>query len=107
MRAAESCECDQQGEIDKRSHARGRIQIPDILLQNVPDGSKSNVTLWTRCIAGGLLKLQFEQKVLATGFKELEVVWGKDVFSDAPQHSDAAKFGTLSVSIRAQRDVGA
>ena len=107
MRAAESCECDQQGEIDKRSPARGRIQIPDILLQNVPDGCKSNVTLWTGCIAGGLLKPQLEQKVLATGFQELEVVWGKDVFSGASQHSDEAKFGTLGVSIRAQSDVGA
>ena len=52
----------------------GRIQIADILLQNIPEGSKSNVTLWTGCIAGGLLKLQLEQKVLATGFKEMEVI---------------------------------
>jgi len=85
----------------------GRIQIADIRLQNVPDGSKSNVTLWTGSIAGGLLKLQLEQKVLAAGFKEVEVIWGKDVFRGAPQHSDAAKFSTLGVSIRAQKDVGA
>ena len=62
------------------------------------------MTLWTGCIAGGLLKAQLERKVLAARSKEMEVVWGKDVFSVAPQHSDAAKFGTLRVTIRAQKD---
>ena len=56
------------------------------------------------CCAGGLLKAQLERKVLAAGFKEVEVVWGKDVFTGAPQHSDAAKFGTLGVTIRAYKD---
>ena len=84
----------------------GRIQIADIALQKpVPEGSKSDVTLWTGCIAGGLLKAQLERKVMAAGFKEIEVTWGKDVFSGAPQHSDAAEFGTLGVAIRAQKDV--
>jgi len=83
----------------------GRIQIADIALQKpVPEGSKSDVTLWTGCIAGGLLKAQLERKVMAAGFKETEVTWGKDVFSGAPQHSDAAEFGTLGVTIRAQKD---
>lgn len=82
----------------------GRIQIADIALQKpVPEGSKSDVTLWTGCIAGGLLKAQLERKVAAAGFKDIEVIWGKDVFSGAPQHSDAAKFGTLGVTIRASK----
>jgi SAM-dependent methyltransferase len=82
----------------------GRIQIADIALQKpVPEGSKRDVTLWTGCIAGGLLKAQLERKVIAAGFKEVEVVWGKDVFSGAPQHSDAAEFGTLGVTIRASK----
>ena len=82
----------------------GRIQIADIALQKpVPEGSKSDVTLWTGCIAGGLLKAQLERKVAAAGFKDIEIVWGKDVFSGAPQHSDAAKFGTLGVTIRASK----
>jgi ubiquinone/menaquinone biosynthesis C-methylase UbiE len=64
----------------------GRIQIADIALQKqVPEGSKSDVTLWTGCIAGGLLKAQWERKVVAAGFKEVEVIWGKDAFSGAPQ----------------------
>ena len=82
----------------------GRIQIADIALQKpVPEGSKSDVTLWTGCIAGGLLKAQLERKVAAAGFREIEVIWGKDVFSGAPQQSDAAKFGTLGVTIRASK----
>jgi arsenite methyltransferase len=82
----------------------GSIQIADIALQkSVAEGSKSDVTLWTGCIAGGLLKAQLERKVVAAGFKEVEVIWGKDVFSGAPQHSDAAKFGTLGVTIRASK----
>lgn len=82
----------------------GRLQIADIALQKpVPEGSKSDVTLWTGCIAGGLLKIQLEHKVKAAGFKDIRVTWGKDVFSGAPQHSDAAKFGTLGVTIRATK----
>jgi SAM-dependent methyltransferase len=82
----------------------GRIQIADIALQKpVPDGAKSDVTLWTGCIAGGLPRAQLERKVEAAGFKDIEVVWGKDIFSGAPQHSDAAEFGTLGVSVRASK----
>lgn len=82
----------------------GRIQIADIALQKpVPEGSKRDVTMWTGCIAGGLLKAQLERKVVAAGFKDIAVIWGKDVFSGAPQHSDAAKFGTLGVTIRASK----
>ncbi|HLO31351.1 MAG TPA: methyltransferase domain-containing protein [Anaerolineales bacterium] len=84
----------------------GRLQIADIALQKpVPEGAKSDVTLWTGCIAGGLLKSELEQKVLAAGFKKVDVLWGEDVFNGAPQHSDAAAFGTLGVTIRAEKDV--
>jgi SAM-dependent methyltransferase len=82
----------------------GRLQIADIALQKpVPEDAKSDVTLWTGCIAGGVLKAELERKVAAAGFKNIEVIWGKDVFSGAPQHSDAAEFGTLGVTIRASK----
>jgi ubiquinone/menaquinone biosynthesis C-methylase UbiE len=82
----------------------GHIQVADIALQKpVPENARSDVTLWTGCIAGGLLKVQLERKVAAVGFKDIDVVWGKDVFSGAPQHSDAAEFGTLGVTIRASK----
>ena len=84
----------------------GRLQIADILLQKpVPGDAQSDVSLWTGCIAGGLLKAQLERKVKAAGFKDFEVVWGEDVFSGAPQSSSAAEFGTLGVIIRAQVDL--
>jgi hypothetical protein len=41
--------------------------------------------------------------VAAADFKDVEVVWGKDVFSGAPQHSDAVEFGTLGVTIRTSK----
>lgn len=92
------------GEMFRVLKPGGRLQIADIALQKpVPEDAKSDVTLWTGCIAGGLLKAQLEQKVSAAGFKNVEVIWGKDVFSDAAQHSDAAEFGTLGVTILASK----
>jgi len=82
----------------------GRLQIADIALQKpVPRSAQSDVTLWTGCIAGGLLKAILEKKIRDAGFQNVEVMWGEDVFSGAPQHSDAAEFGTLGVTIRAQK----
>lgn len=92
------------GEMFRVLKPGGRLQIADIALQKpVPEDAKSDVTLWTGCIAGGVLKAQLERKVSAAGFKNVEVIWGKDVFSGAPQHSDAAEFGTLGVTIRASK----
>lgn len=82
----------------------GRLQVADIALQKpVPDDARGDVSLWTGCIAGGLLKAALEQKVKDAGFKDVEVLWGEDVFSGAAQHSDAAEFGTLGVLIRARK----
>ena len=91
-------------EVDRVLKPVGRIQIADIALQKpVPKGSKSEVSLWTGCIAGALLKVQLERKVEAAGFKDIKMTWGKDAFSGAPQHSDAAEYGTLGVSIWASK----
>ena len=82
----------------------GRLQIADIALQKpVPADAQSDVTLWTGCIAGGLLKAILTKKVQDAGFRDVEVTWGEDVFSGAPQQSDAAEFGTLGVHIRARK----
>jgi arsenite methyltransferase len=84
--------------------AGGRLQIADIALQKpVPEDAQSDVTLWTGCIAGGLLKAILTKKIQGAGFKEVEVLWGEDVFSGAPQQSDAAEFGTLGVTIFARK----
>ncbi len=82
----------------------GRLQIADIALQKpVPEDSASDVSLWTGCIAGGLLKAILEKKVRDVGFNDVEVIWGEDVFSGAPQSSSAAEFGTLGVHIRGRK----
>jgi SAM-dependent methyltransferase len=78
----------------------GRIQLTDIVLKRpVPDGSKANVSLWTGCIAGGLVADEIHSLVVAAGFREVEVRRGADVFDGAPQHSDAAAFGAIGAGI--------
>ncbi len=78
----------------------GRIQLADIVLDRpVPGGSKTDVSLWTGCIAGGLLEDELRALVEAAGFRHVEVQRGADVFSGAPQHSNAAAFGTIGAGI--------
>jgi len=78
----------------------GRIQLADIVLgRPVPDGSKSDVSLWTGCIAGGLLADELVTLVERAGFRDVEVRRGVDVFSGASQQSNAAAFGTVGAGI--------
>ncbi|MEE9247755.1 MAG: hypothetical protein V3U79_03550 [Dehalococcoidia bacterium] len=37
------------------------------------------------------------------GFQDFEITWRKDVFSDAPQQSSAAAFGTKGINFRARK----
>ena len=41
--------------------------------------------------------------VVAAGFVDFEITWRADVFSDAPQSSSAASFGTLGINFRARK----
>ena len=78
----------------------GRIQLADIVLDRpVPAGSKADVSLWTGCIAGGLLEDELVSLVAGAGFRDVEVRRGVDVFGGAPQHSDATAFGTVGAGI--------
>lgn len=82
----------------------GRLQVADIVLERaVPEGSKGDVSLWTGCIAGGLLASELEALARDAGFEEVEVTRGTDVFAGAPQHSNAAEYGTVGVGITARR----
>ncbi len=82
----------------------GRIQLADIVLDRpVPGGSKSEVSLWTGCIAGGLLEDELVTLVEGAGFRDVEVRRGVDVFDGAPQHSNAADFGTMGAGITARK----
>lgn len=82
----------------------GRLQIADIVLSRpVSDGSKQDVSLWTGCIAGGLPRAELAGLLEATGFADVRIREGIDVFAGAPQHSNAAAYGTLGAGIRARR----
>jgi arsenite methyltransferase len=82
----------------------GRVQLADILLARpVSDGAKSDVSLWTGCIAGGLLEAELASLFIAAEFSDVEVIRGGDVFAGAPQHSNAAAYGTIGVGLRAVR----
>lgn len=82
----------------------GRLQAADIVLARpVSANSKQDVSLWTGCIAGGLLVDELREFVAAAGFADVEIVPGAEVFEGAPQHSSAAEFGTRGAGIRARR----
>ena len=92
------------GEIFRVLRPGGRIQLADIVLDRpVPGGSKSDVSLWTGCIAGGLLEDELVTLVEAAGFRDVEVRRGVDVFDGAPQHSNAADFGTMGAGITGRK----
>jgi hypothetical protein len=74
-----------------------------VLGRPVPEGSKGDVSLWTGCIAGGLLREELEGLLRAIGFADVEIRPGRDVFAGAPQHSNAAAYGTIGAGIRAVR----
>src|SRR5687768_14750545 len=82
----------------------GRLQLADITLERpVSADSRQDVTLWTGCIAGGILAGELQALVFAAGFSDVEVVRGVDVFADAPQHSNAAAYGTRGAGVTARR----
>lgn len=82
----------------------GRLQVADIVLgRAVGEGAKVDVSLWTGCIAGGLLGPELAALVSAAGFVEVAVIPGRDVFAGAPQHSNAAAYGTLGAGLRARK----
>ena len=43
--------------------------------------------------------------MVMAGFVDFKITWRADVFSDAPQSSSAADFGTLGINFRARKAV--
>jgi SAM-dependent methyltransferase len=82
----------------------GRLQLADIVLTRpVSDSAKRDVSLWTGCIAGGLLEHELRDLLERVGFLDIELITGGEIFAGAPQHSNAADFGTRGLGIRARR----
>ena len=78
----------------------GRLQLVDIVLSRPVEGlSKHDVSLWTGCIAGGLLEDELRGLVEAAGFRDVAIIRGIDVFAGAPQQSTAAAFGTVNAGV--------
>lgn len=92
------------GEMYRVLRPGGRLQAADIVLERpVSATSKQDVSLWTGCIAGGVLADEFVALLSAAGFVDVEIAPGADVFAGAPQQSSAADFGTRGAGIRAHR----
>jgi arsenite methyltransferase len=95
------------GEMHRILRPGGRLQLADIILgREVSATSKSDVSLWTGCIAGGLLVEELHRALAGAGFTDIEIIPGDDVFAGAPQHSNAAAFGTRGAGVRARRPLG-
>lgn len=91
-------------EIHRVLRPGGRLLAADIVLgRAVSASSKQDVSLWTGCIAGGLVADALLGLFEAAGFVDVELVPGADVFAGAPQQSSAADFGTRGAGIRARR----
>ena len=91
-------------EIHRVLRPGGRLQAADIVLTRSVDGAdKQDVSLWTGCIAGGLLEDEIRSLVSDAGFTDVEIVVGGEVFAGAPQASSAADFGTKGAGILAHR----
>ena len=81
----------------------GRLQISDIVVsREVPDDAKTDVTLWTGCIAGALSEAELRGILADAGFARIAFSEKRyDVFGGAPSASSAAEFGTVGVDISA------
>lgn len=92
------------GEMHRVLRPGGRLLAADIVLERaVSADSKQDVSLWTGCIAGGLLGEELRALIADAGFVDVEIIRGEDVFAGAPQQSSAAEFGTRGAGIRARR----
>ena len=83
----------------------GRLHLTDIIVSvEVPGDARSDVSLWTGCIAGALM--DNETRGLLTDASFTGITFSNrryDSFEGAPQASSAAEFGTVGVDIRATK----
>jgi arsenite methyltransferase len=82
-----------------------RLHLTDIIVSvEVPGDARSDVTLWTGCIAGALMDNETRGLLTDAGFTGITFSNRRyDSFEGAPQASSAAEFGTVGVDIRATK----
>jgi arsenite methyltransferase len=52
----------------------GRLAVSDIVLRkSLPEAARKSMELWTGCIAGALLDVEYESKLLAVGFEDVGI----------------------------------
>ncbi|MGD0073205.1 MAG: arsenite methyltransferase [Candidatus Binataceae bacterium] len=52
----------------------GRLAVSDIVMRGeVPDEIRKSIELWIGCVAGALLEAEYEAKLIAAGFDDIEV----------------------------------
>ena len=53
----------------------GRFAISDIVLtRELPQSVQENVTAWAGCIAGAMLEMDYQEKLISAGFTNIEIV---------------------------------
>ena len=53
----------------------GRFAISDIvLIRELPVTIQKNITAWAGCIAGALLEREYQEKLMAAGFTDIEII---------------------------------
>ncbi len=52
----------------------GRILVSDVMASGLPEEAKKSISLWASCIAGAIEIEDYLHKIMAAGFKKVEVV---------------------------------
>jgi ubiquinone/menaquinone biosynthesis C-methylase UbiE len=52
----------------------GRFAVTDVIAdEDIEDGTRSDMSAWTGCIAGALTRREFQAALIAAGFEEIEI----------------------------------
>jgi SAM-dependent methyltransferase len=80
----------------------GILQFADIAVgRAVPDAARSDIELWTDCIAGGLSFAEWTDVIAAAGFVEVAIGEPTDSFGGAAGETRARKYAVTGHTFRA------
>ncbi|MCD9623704.1 methyltransferase domain-containing protein [Rhabdothermincola salaria] len=92
------------GEARRVLRPGGVLQFADIAVgRDVPDEARSDIGLWTDCIAGGRSVDEWCAAIEEAGFTGLSVGMAVDTFGGAPGEERARSFDVYSHTFRARR----